>query len=138
MSLSEEQIIELYGKRWNIEVFFKTCKTYLKFTGEFQQLSYEAITAHTSIVALRYMIIAIEQRYNTDMRRTPGDLFFMFADEAKDIQFNEVISILINELTKLICGITRLDEKEVMKLMDEFFQTLPAHIKCFTKRQNAS
>ena len=134
MSLSEEQIIELYGKRWSIEVFFKTCKTYLKFTGEFQQISYEAITVHTSIVALRYMIIAIEQRYSTDMRSTPGDLFFMYTDEAKDIQFNEVISILISELTKLICGITMLDEKEVMKLMYKFFQTLPAHLKCFTKR----
>jgi hypothetical protein len=31
------------------EVFFKTCKTYLRFTGEFQQTSYEAITVHTSI-----------------------------------------------------------------------------------------
>jgi len=138
MSLSEEQIIELYGKRWSIEVFFKTCKTYLGFTGEFHQLSYEAITAHTSIVALRYMILSIEQRYNTDMRRTPGDLFFEFADEAKDIKFNEVMAVLINELTKFICGLTMLDEKAVIILMDEFFQTLPAYIKCFAKLQNAS
>ena len=75
MDLTEEQIIELYGKRWSIEVFFETCMTYLKLIGEFHQLTYEAITAHTSIVPLRYIILVVEQRYNTDMRRTPGDLF---------------------------------------------------------------
>jgi len=138
MSLSEEQIIELYGKRWSIEVFFKTCKQYLRFTGEFQQSLYEAITAHTSIVSIRYMIFAIEQRQNVDYRRTPGDLFFIFTDEAKDIEFGEVISLLISELTKLICGITRLDEKKVIKLMDKFFLSLPMHIQNLVARRNAA
>jgi IS4 transposase len=36
MDLSEEEIIALYGKRWDIEVFFKMCKSYLKLTGEFR------------------------------------------------------------------------------------------------------
>ena len=134
--LSEEQIIELYGKRWSIEVFFKTCKSYLRFTGEFQQISYEAITAHTSIVAIRYMIFAVEQRQNVDLRRTPGDLFYIFADEAKDIELHEVLSVLISELTKLICGVTRLEDNEVRKLMDEFFLSLPSHIRCLVSRQD--
>lgn len=138
MSLSEEQIIELYGKRWSIEVFFKTCKQYLRFTGEFQQSLYEAITAHTSIVSIRYMIFAIEQRQNVDYRRTPGDLFFIFTDEAKDIEFGEVISLLISELTKLIRGITRLDEKKVIKLIDKFFLSLPMHIQNLVARRNAA
>lgn len=129
MELTEEQIIELYGKRWSIEVFFKTCKTYLRFNGEFQQISYEAITAHTTIVALRYMIFAVEQRQNVDLRRTPGDLFHMFTDEAKDIELHEVLSFLISELTKLICGITRLSDKEVRKLMDRFIASLPPHVR---------
>lgn len=129
LELTEEQIIALYGKRWSIEVFFKTCKSYLKFTGEFQQLSYEAITAHTAIVSVRYMIFAVEQRQNIDLRRTPGDLFFLFADEVKDIEFSEVIQLLIGELTKLICNIAHLSESEVTKLMDVFVQTLPSHIR---------
>ena len=138
ISLSEEQIIELYGKRWGIEVFFKTCKYYLKFTGEFQQLSYESITAHTSIVAIRYMIFAVEQRQNVDWRRTPGDLFYMFTDEAKDIELCEVLSILLSELTKLICGATGLSDAEVQKLMEEFFNTLPPHIRSVASRRKAS
>jgi hypothetical protein len=136
--LTEEQVIELYGKRWSIEVFFKTIKTYLKFTGEFRQISYEAVTAHTSIVAIRYMIFAVEQRMNVDYRRTPGDLFFFFADEAKDIELYEVLSILIGELTKMICGITRLSDDEVGKLMDAFFVTLPPHIRNLVSLRDAA
>jgi hypothetical protein len=138
LELTEDQIIELYGKRWSIEVFFKTCKSYLRFNGEFQQLSYEAVTAHTSIVALRFMIFAVEQRQNVDLRRTPGDLFHMFAAEAKDIELCEVLAILISELTKLICGIARLDEKEVQKLMDGFIASLPPHIRNLTSCQIAA
>ena len=29
-NLSEEELIRVYGKRWDIEVFFKSCKSYLK------------------------------------------------------------------------------------------------------------
>ena len=32
--LSEEEIIRIYGKRWQIEVFFKTCKSYLNLISE--------------------------------------------------------------------------------------------------------
>ena len=138
LELTEEQIIELYGKRWSIEVFFKTCKQYLRFTGEFQQRSYEAITAHTSIVAIRYMIFAVEQRQNTDLRRTPGDLFYLFTNEAKDIVFSEVIATLINELTMLVCGITRLNEKEVLMLMDEFLRSLPPPFKNIVPRRDVT
>jgi hypothetical protein len=138
MTLAEEQIIELYGKRWSIEVFFKTCKYYLKFTGEFQQTSYEAITAHTSIVSLRYMIFAVEQRQNIDMRRTPGDLFHLFTNEVKDIELNEVLAILIGELTRFICEVTRLDENEAVKLMDDFFASLPPHIRNLSPVQKVS
>ena len=50
VSLSEEEIIRIYGKRWDIEVFFKTCKSYLHLIKECRSLSYDALTAHVSIV----------------------------------------------------------------------------------------
>lgn len=43
--LSEEEIIRIYGKRWQIEVFFKTCKSTLNLVGECRSLSYDALTA---------------------------------------------------------------------------------------------
>lgn len=44
LTLSEDDIIRLYGKRWAIEVFFKVCKSYLKLTKSFRGLSFEAQT----------------------------------------------------------------------------------------------
>lgn len=60
--LSEEEIIRIYGKRWQVEVFFKTCKSTLNLIGECRSLSYDALTAHAAIVFTRYMLLALEQR----------------------------------------------------------------------------
>ena len=60
MELSPEEIIRIYGKRWQIEVFFKTCKSYLNLIGECNSLSYDALTAHVAIVFARYLMIALE------------------------------------------------------------------------------
>jgi hypothetical protein len=62
----------------------------------------------------------------------------MFTDEAKDIELHEVLSIIISELTKLICGITRLDDGEVCKLMDTFFLSLPSHIRYYVYQPKAA
>ena len=48
--LTEEEILRIYGKRWDIEVFFKMCKSYLSLSKEFQGRSYDMMTAHTTIV----------------------------------------------------------------------------------------
>ena len=42
-SLSEEEIIRIYGKRWDTEVFFKVCNSYLNLSKECNSLSYDAI-----------------------------------------------------------------------------------------------
>lgn len=68
MSLTEEEIIQLYGKRWNIEVMFKVCKSYLNLANEFQCLSYDSVTAHTAVVMTRFMILSLEKRQNEDPR----------------------------------------------------------------------
>ena len=66
--LSEEAIIRVYGKRWQIEVFFKTCKSTLNLIGECHSLSYDALTDHVAIVFIRYMLLAMEQRQHEDQR----------------------------------------------------------------------
>ncbi|UNL39433.1 transposase, partial [Lactobacillus delbrueckii] len=56
------------------EVFFKTCKSFLKLGTEYHGLSYEALTAHTAFVFLRYMFMSVEKRDDED-DRTIGELF---------------------------------------------------------------
>ncbi|EGD26474.1 transposase [Lactobacillus delbrueckii] len=74
MTIDENEIIRIYGKRWDIEVFFKTCKSFLKLGTEYHGLSYDALTAHTAFVFLRYMFMSVEKRDDED-DRTMGELF---------------------------------------------------------------
>jgi len=82
----EEEIIRVYGKRWQVEVFFKTCKSYLQLVSECHSRSFDALTAHIAIVFTRYLMIAMEQRRCED-DRTLGEIFFFFTDELADITF---------------------------------------------------
>jgi hypothetical protein len=40
------QIVTLYGRRWDIEVFFKMAKSFLKLAKEIQSRSFDALVAH--------------------------------------------------------------------------------------------
>ena len=102
--LSEEEIIRIYGKRWQIEVFFKTCKSYLQLISECHSLSYDALTAHVAIVFTRYLMISMEQRRSKD-DRTLGEIFYFFTDELADITFGESFQIIITAMIESISAI---------------------------------
>lgn len=52
-NLDENEIIRIYGKCWDIEVFFKVCKRYLNMSKECNSLSYDAMTAYTAVIFTR-------------------------------------------------------------------------------------
>ena len=62
---------------WDIEVFFKVCKSYLNLSRECNCLSYDAITTHTAVVFTRYMMLSLESRESND-NRSLGELFYTF------------------------------------------------------------
>lgn len=127
MSLTPEEIIRIYGKRWQIEVFFKTCKSYLNLIGECHSLSYDALTAHVAIVFARYMMIALEQRKNQD-ERTLGELFFYFIDELQDITFAESYQILLKAMFECIYAIFRVTDEQMDEFISMFVEKLPVFI----------
>ena len=126
--LSEDEIIRIYGKRWQIEVFFKTCKTYLNLITECHSLSYDALTAHTAIVFSRYLMIAMEQRRNED-ERTLGEIFFFFTDELADITFGESFQIILNIMIDSVCAIFQPTEEQLQLFIDMFVGRLPEYIR---------
>ena len=129
MELNEDEIIALYGKRWDIEVFFKICKSYLKLTGEFQQLSYDALTAHTTVVMIRYMILSVEKRKREDLRSL-GEMFFSCYDEAADIKFEQALILLMILLTDTLKDeALGLSEDQMSMLMDSFIRKLPGNMQ---------
>jgi hypothetical protein len=66
--LLETEIIQLYGIRWDIEIFFKCTKSLLRLQKEFQGRSYDLLISHTTIVFTRYILLSWQQRCNTDQR----------------------------------------------------------------------
>ena len=126
--LSEEEIIRIYGKRWQIEVFFKTCKSYLQLVTECHSLSYDALTAHVAIVFARYLMIAMERRRNED-ERTLGELFFFFKDELKDITFGESFQIIMTALIESVCAIFQPTEEQMELFIEVFVGRLPDYIR---------
>ena len=104
-TLSEEEIIRLYGTRWDIEVFFKTCKSLLKLESECRSVSYDAMCAQTAIVFTRYLFLAVELREEKDLR-SAGPLFCLISEELPDITFTEAMEKLQLFLEKLLSGLT--------------------------------
>ena len=128
ISLSEEEIIRIYGKRWQIEVFFKTCKSVLNLIGECHSLSYDALTAHTAIVFTRYMLLALEQRQNSD-QRTLGELFFYLVDEMADITFSRSFYILMEALVASLQEILKLTDEQIYAFVTDFESRLPEYLQ---------
>ena len=48
IGLPDEEIVRIYGKRWDIEVFFKMIKHYLKLERETQLRDYDGMVGHIS------------------------------------------------------------------------------------------
>lgn len=126
--LSEEEIIRIYGKRWDIEVFFKTCKQMLKLETECRSLSYDALTAHVSIVFVRYMLLSVEKRTDED-DRTTGELFWLIADELQDITFNESLKLVVQAFVEAVAEKLHITASQLDSLMTAFCAKLPAYIR---------
>ncbi|WP_165608168.1 transposase [Desulfoscipio geothermicus] len=75
--MPEEEVIRIYGLRWDIEVYFKVCKSFLRLAKEFQSRSYDAMFAHITIVTIRYIMLAVENREQVD-NRAYGGIFYQF------------------------------------------------------------
>ena len=130
-TLSDEEIIRIYGYRWEIEVFFKCNKSHLNLNKEFQCRTYDAMIAHTTIVFSRYIFLAWEQRKHNDSK-TLGHLFFEFGEDVKEVDFKEALL----ELMKLILDIIQTEEKEIIINIEElknklltWMSTLPKYLQ---------
>ena len=127
-TLDENEIIRIYGKRWDIEVFFKVCKSYLNLSRECNSLSYDAMTAHTAVVFTRYMMLSLENRESND-NRSLGELFLYFSDEMADITWIQAFQMLLQMFRVILRDSTELSEDKINELVDAFMSTLPVLLK---------
>jgi hypothetical protein len=123
-ALTAEEIIKLYGRRWDIEVFFKMSKSFLNLAKEFQSRSFDALVAHATLVCCRYIMLELAKRCNADPR-TLGNLFHAVSDELRQISFTEALALLLKLLEETLSSVIGLCKEQVQQLIERFVETLP-------------
>jgi hypothetical protein len=130
--LSDAEIVRIYGKRWDIEVFFKIMKSCLNLNHEVELRNYYGMIAHTTIVLLRYIFLAVEQRTIRDSK-TLGGIFFETIEEMKDISLIEaltrILTLAIEKIRELPEVTKKLVDEIIMIFMGlalEKFKLIPA------------
>ena len=135
--LSEEEIIRIYGKRWDIEVFFKACKSYLNLVKEYRGISYDAMTAHVSIVFSRYMMLSVAQRENED-DKTICELCFCLLDEMEGITFSRSMRIILDALMDAVMEYFHITETQLEEFTASFIQRLPKYMQEALEREETA
>jgi len=135
------RVCRIYAKRWAIEVFFKQVKQQLGLACEVQVRSYTACVAHTSIVFLRYMMLAYYRRQQIDERTIPG-LFFAACRELQALSMGCCLQIILLEWLsqasrsgyprafETACQICGIAEQFVARLTDNSIIFNPLHYNC--------
>ena len=122
--LSAEEIITLYRRRWDIEVFFKMAKSFLNLAKECQSRSYDALVAHATIVCCRYIMLELARRANADPR-TLGRLFHAVCDELRQLSFTEALALFLKLLEETLQGIFVVTKEQILRLFEQFVANLP-------------
>ena len=108
-SLTDAEIVRIYGNRWSIECFFKSSKSFLKLGTEFQSHNYGAMVSHTTIVFTRYIILEWIRRNQND-QKTYGELFYMFCDDIQDMDLTNALqslmALFVEHISSLSADIT--------------------------------
>ncbi|WP_373893489.1 IS4 family transposase [Virgibacillus natechei] len=129
-TLSDQEIIRIYGMRWDIEVFFKATKSLLKLQKEFQSRSYDALISHTTIVFTRYIVLSWQNRCSSD-DRTLGGMFYELCDEIDELDW----AVALHQLIELLEDTLKHTNKKIQKLIKSQLQQwvagLPNYIKAY-------
>ena len=117
IKLADNEIVRIYGKRWDIEVFFKMMKHHLNLEKEAQLRDYDGIIGHTTIAMVRYIFLAFEQRCHEDPK-TIGSLFFACCEEIKDLSLFEAMQRLLALALEKVRSSGEFAEEVIVAMLD--------------------
>jgi len=126
LSLSGQQVLSLYARRWNIEVFFKTVKSHLGFARECQSRSFDAVVCSVAVVFTRHMILTW-LNLGLPAPETDGQLFFRLFEELRECTLEEALEIVLREIP---LRFVHYDEPLNISIRD-FFAYLPCGFNAF-------
>ncbi len=128
--LSDTEIVRIYGMRWSIETFFKFIKSHLKLGTEFQGRSFDSLICHTTIVFSRYLLLEWERRANQDARSL-GGLFFLFADEVRELDFKSALQQIVVFFLELTKTKTNRERSALISQVQQWIAGLPNYSRVY-------
>jgi hypothetical protein len=128
VTLTGDEGIRLCGKRWEIDVFFRMAKSTLNLVREFQGRSYDQMVAHTTLVFLRYQLLAVAARAESDARSI-GTLFWATCEEVADLRFLDAWHLLLEALRDALSEELDLSPAQLDRFLTAFFARLPAPLR---------
>ena len=117
VDLADEEIVRIYGKRWDIEVFFKMMKHYLNLERETQLRDFDGIIGHITIVMSRYVFLAFEQRCHDDPRH-PWFASYACSEEQQDLSLVEALQRLLSLALDKVRAAGIIAEDAVLAIVD--------------------
>lgn len=129
-TLSEQEIVRIYGMRWDIKVFFKTTKSLLRLQKEFQGMSYDVLISHTTIVFSRYIVLSWQNRCHND-QRTLGGIFYELCDEVNELDWAVALQQLIELLEDALKKTNKTIQKIIKSQLQQWIDGLPNYIKAY-------
>lgn len=133
-TLSGNEIIRLYGRRWQIETFFKSAKSFLRLGKDSQSTNYGALVASTTITFVRYILLEYLKRQQNDPM-TMGELFSNMCEHVPDIPFSKAFKYICSLFKAVMEHIKNEKEettpfvKEIICQVNDWITTLPSFIR---------
>lgn len=95
-------------------------------------LSSLAVFSHMTIVFSRYLVMEYERRQTND-DRTLGGLFFLFADEVRDLDYQTALQQLMVLFLEMAQAKTKKNKTSVFCQLQDWIPSLPSYLKGLSK-----
>lgn len=90
------------------------------------------LISHTTVVFSRYLVMEFERRQENDAKSL-GGLFFLFADEVIDLDYQTALQQLITLFQQMAEAKTKQEKSDVFCQLREWIVSLPSYIMCLFK-----
>ncbi|WP_319759142.1 transposase [Maridesulfovibrio sp.] len=108
------KILYRFGEeRLTVDGIFRTIKQHLDLEKGCQARYFDALIAHTTIVMMRYLFLALEQRRNDDPR-IPGLLLHTCCEEMRDLDYLESLQLIL-----ILASVNLLKNKPVAEKLSQ-------------------
>jgi hypothetical protein len=109
----------------------------IKYLVDGEKKTLDAMVAHTAIVLVWYIMLAVKCR-NKEGARMLGEIFYLAYHELQDIQFAEALTIILKILEETLQETQLLTDEQIMQFIEAFILKLPEYLSKKLVQKKAS